>query len=243
MTSTTIQTTSIRRAVVLLSGGLDSTTVLAMALAQDFEVVALSFLYGQNHRHEIEQAKTIATQAGIEDHCIVNIDLSQFGQSALTTDIEVPKHDDVCEIGSDIPITYVPARNTIFLSYALALAEVRRATSIFIGVNALDYSGYPDCRPEFIAAFAKLANLATKFSTVDPGDSGDAKTTIHAPLIDMTKAEIIREGLRLNVNYNLTTSCYDPVDHQLACGRCDACLLRLQGFAENDLTDPIQYAG
>jgi 7-cyano-7-deazaguanine synthase len=229
-------------AVVLLSGGLDSTTVLAIALEQGFDVVALSFLYGQKHHHEIEQARAIATQAGIADHCIVNIDLAQFGQSALTTDIEVPKHDDVSDIGNDIPITYVPARNTIFLSYALALAEVRQSSNIFIGVNALDYSGYPDCRPEFIDAFGKLANLATKLSTIDSNDSSSIKTTIHAPLIDMTKAEIIQQGLRLNVDYKMTTSCYDPVDHQLACGRCEACLLRLQGFAVNALTDPIQYA-
>ena len=229
-------------AVVLLSGGLDSTTVLAIALEQGFDVVALSFLYGQKHHHEIEQARAIATQAGIADHCIVNIDLAQFGQSALTTDIEVPKHNDVSDIGNDIPITYVPARNTIFLSYALALAEVRQSSNIFIGVNALDYSGYPDCRPEFIAAFGKLANLATKISTSDSKGSDGLKTRIHAPLIDMTKAEIIQEGLRLNVNYGMTTSCYDPVDHQLACGRCEACLLRLQGFAVNNLTDPIQYA-
>tara|TARA_B110000438_G_scaffold293367_1_gene333118 strand:- start:5486 stop:6208 length:723 start_codon:yes stop_codon:yes gene_type:complete len=227
-------------AIVLLSGGLDSTTVLAIALEHGFEVVALSFLYGQNHSHEIEQAIVIAKQANVADHCIVNIDLSQFGQSALTADIDVPKHGDVSEIGSDIPVTYVPARNTIFLSYALALAEVRQADDIFIGVNALDYSGYPDCRPEFIDAFGKLANLATKISDGDTG-LGHRKTKIHAPLIDMTKAEIITAGRRLNVDYKMTTSCYDPVGH-LACGHCDACLLRLQGFAINNLTDPIEYA-
>ncbi|MDE0817353.1 MAG: 7-cyano-7-deazaguanine synthase QueC [Pirellulaceae bacterium] len=227
-------------AIVLLSGGLDSTTVLAIALEHGFEVVTLSFLYGQNHSHEIEQAIVIAKQANVADHCIVNIDLSQFGQSALTADIDVPKHGDVSEIGSDIPVTYVPARNTIFLSYALALAEVRQADDIFIGVNALDYSGYPDCRPEFIDAFGKLANLATKISDGDSG-LGDRKTKIHAPLIDMTKAEIITAGRRLNVDYKMTTSCYDPVGH-LACGHCDACLLRLQGFAINNLTDPIEYA-
>jgi 7-cyano-7-deazaguanine synthase len=227
-------------AIVLLSGGLDSTTVLAIALEDGFEVVALSFLYGQNHSHEIEQAIVIAKQANVADHCIVNIDLSQFGQSALTADIEVPKHEDVSEIGSDIPVTYVPARNTIFLSYALALAEVRQAHDIFIGVNALDYSGYPDCRPEFIDAFSILANLATKISDGDAG-SGDGKTKIRAPLIDMTKAEIIKAGRRLNVDYKMTTSCYDPVG-DLACGHCDACLLRLQGFAINNLTDPIDYA-
>ncbi|MBT5124350.1 MAG: 7-cyano-7-deazaguanine synthase QueC [Planctomycetaceae bacterium] len=242
MTLDTNLTPTSPTAVVLLSGGLDSTTVLAIALDQGFDIVALSFLYGQNHRHEIEHAQAIATQAGIKDHCIVNIDLSQFGQSALTTDLKVPKHDHVSEIGYDIPITYVPARNTIFLSYALALAEVRQATDIFIGVNALDYSGYPDCRPEFIAAFGELANLATKINTVSAADLSDVKTTIHAPLINMTKAEIIKEGLRLNVQYQMTTSCYDPVSNDLACGRCDACLLRLQGFAVNDLSDPIQYA-
>ncbi len=228
-------------AIVLLSGGLDSTTVLALALEQGFDVVALSFLYGQNHSHEIEQATVIAKQANVADHCIVNIDLSQFGQSALTTDIEVPKHVDVSEIGCDIPVTYVPARNTIFLSYALALAEVRQSYDIFIGVNALDYSGYPDCRPEFIDAFERLANLATKISDCDDGESGDNRTKIHAPLIDMTKAEIIEAGRQLNVDYKLTTSCYDPVG-RLACGHCDACLLRLQGFAINNLTDPIEYA-
>jgi 7-cyano-7-deazaguanine synthase len=227
-------------AIVLLSGGLDSTTVLAIALEHGFQVVALSFLYGQNHSHEIEQAIVIAKQANVADHCIVNIDLSQFGQSALTADIEVPKHEDVSEIGSDIPVTYVPARNTIFLSYALALAEVRQAHDIFIGVNALDYSGYPDCRPEFIDAFSTLANLATKISDGDAG-SGDGKTKIRAPLIEMTKAEIIKTGRRLNVDYKMTTSCYDPVGN-LACGHCDACLLRLQGFAINNLTDPIDYA-
>jgi len=227
-------------AIVLLSGGLDSTTVLAIALEDGFEVVALSFLYGQNHSHEIEQAIVIAKQANVADHCIVNIDLSQFGQSALTADIEVPKHEDVSEIGSDIPVTYVPARNTIFLSYALALAEVRQAHDIFIGVNALDYSGYPDCRPEFIDAFSILANLATKISDGDAG-SGDGKTKIRAPLIEMTKAEIIKAGRRLNVDYKMTTSCYDPVG-DLACGHCDACLLRLQAFAINNLTDPIDYA-
>jgi 7-cyano-7-deazaguanine synthase len=227
-------------AIVLLSGGLDSTTVLAIALEHGFQVVALSFLYGQNHSHEIEQAIVIAKQANVADHCIVNIDLSQFGQSALTADVEVPKHEDVSEIGSDIPVTYVPARNTIFLSYALALAEVRQAHDIFIGVNALDYSGYPDCRPEFIDAFSILANLATKISDGDAG-SGDGKTKIRAPLIEMTKAEIIKTGRRLNVDYKMTTSCYDPVG-DLACGHCDACLLRLQGFAINNLTDPIDYA-
>jgi 7-cyano-7-deazaguanine synthase len=241
MTSHTNRKSPSPLAVVLLSGGLDSTTVLAIALERGFDVVAMSFLYGQNHSHEIEQARAIAKQAGIDDHCIVLIDLSQFGQSALTADIDVPKHDHVSEIGSNIPITYVPARNTIFLSYALALAEVRQSTDIFIGVNALDYSGYPDCRPEFIDAFGKLANLATKIGTSQSGEAGYGKTTIHAPLINMTKAEIIQEGCRLNVNYKMTTSCYDPVDRQVACGHCEACLLRLQGFAENNLTDPIQY--
>lgn len=227
-------------AIVLLSGGLDSTTVLAIAQERGFNVVALSFQYGQNHSREIEQAVEIAKHGNVVEHCLVNIDLSQVGQSALTADIKVPKHDDVSEIGSDIPVTYVPARNTIFLAYALALAEVRQAHDIFIGVNALDYSGYPDCRPEYIDAFGTLANLATKISDGNAG-SADAKTTIHAPLIDMTKAEIIKVGRGLNVDYKMTTSCYDPVGH-LACGHCDACLLRLQGFAVNNLTDPIEYA-
>lgn len=239
MTSSITQQSTSPTAIVLLSGGLDSTTVLAIALGQGYDVVALSFLYGQNHCHEIEQAAVIATQANVAEHCIVNIDLSQFGQSALTADIEVPKHVDVSEIGCDIPVTYVPARNTIFLSYALALAEVRQAHDIFIGVNALDYSGYPDCRPEFIDAFERLANFATKIS--DSAESGENRTKIHAPLIDMTKAEIIKTGCQLNVDYKLTTSCYDPVE-RLACGHCDACLLRLQGFAINNLTDPIEYA-
>jgi len=239
-TSITQQSTS-PTAIVLLSGGLDSTTVLAIALDQGYTVVALSFLYGQNHSHEIEQATVIANQADVADHCIVNIDLSQFGQSALTTDIEVPKHLDVSEIGCDIPVTYVPARNTIFLSYALALAEVQQSHDIFIGVNALDYSGYPDCRPEFIDAFGKVANLATKISNCDDGKSRVNRTKIHAPLIDMTKAEIIKTGRQLNVDYKLTTSCYDPIG-RLACGHCDACLLRLQGFAINNLADPIEYA-
>ena len=242
MNTSNTQQVSSPTAIVLLSGGLDSTTVLAIALEHGFEVVALSFLYGQNHRHEIEQASAITKQANVADHCIVKIDLSQFGQSALTSDIEVPKHEDVSQIGSDIPVTYVPARNTIFLSYALALAEVRQAHDIFIGVNALDYSGYPDCRPEFIDTFGKLANLATKISDCDTGGTGAERTKIHAPLIDLTKAEIIKEGLRLNVDYKMTTSCYDPVDGKLACGHCDACLLRLQGFAKNYLIDPIQYA-
>ena len=242
MTSPPKTTAPSPAAVVLLSGGLDSTTVLAIALEQGYDVVALSFLYGQNHRQEIELATAITQQAGIADHCIVNIDLGQFGQSALTADFDVPKHDNVSQIGPGIPITYVPARNTIFLSYALALAEVRQATNIFIGVNSLDYSGYPDCRPEFIEAFGKLANLATKIGSGHSADSDDVNMTIHAPLIHMTKAEIIQEGLRLNVDYKMTPSCYDPVDGQLACGHCDACLLRLQGFAKNHLNDPIQYA-
>ena len=227
------------KAIVLLSGGLDSATVLAMATDQGYECHCLSFDYGQRHRTEIEFAAGLAAQFSATEHRTIKIDLRAFGGSALTDDgLEVP----VDGIEAGVPITYVPARNTIFLSYALALAEVRQATDIFVGVNALDYSGYPDCRPEFITAFSKLANLATKISTSNLTDSGDKTTNIHAPLIDMTKAEIIAQGIRLNVDYKMTTSCYDPVDGTMACGYCDACLLRLQGFAENNLTDPIQYA-
>ncbi|WP_372807405.1 7-cyano-7-deazaguanine synthase QueC [Pontiella sp.] len=224
-----------KKAVVLLSGGLDSATVMAMALAEGFEVYAVSFRYGQRHAVEldcaIEQAK-----AGAKQHKIVEIDLGSFGGSALTADIDVPKHDNVDELTDDIPVTYVPARNTVFLSYALAWAEVLEAFDIFIGVNALDYSGYPDCRPEFIAAYEKMANLATV-----AGVQG-RKLTIHAPLISLTKAEIIQRGLALGVDYAKTTSCYDPAPDGRACGRCDSCLLRLKGFSEIGQSDPRGYA-
>lgn len=224
-----------RPAVVLLSGGLDSTTVLAIARHSGFELNAISFRYGQRHQHEIAAAQKIAQQAGVRRHVVVDIDLRQFGGSALTSAIDVPKHQSVEEIGGDIPVTYVPARNTVFLSFALAWAETLGACDLFIGVNALDYSGYPDCRPEFIAAFERLANLATKAGVEGQG------IKIHAPLIHWTKAEIIRRGLELGVDYSLTTSCYDPSPDDIACGHCDACLLRLKGFAENGIADPARY--
>jgi 7-cyano-7-deazaguanine synthase len=223
-------------AVVLLSGGLDSATVLAIARQQGFEPYALSFRYGQRHEHEIAKAQTIAERAHVRRHVTIDIDLRTFGGSALTSDLQVPKKGSVEEIGGDIPITYVPARNTIFLSFALAFAETIDSGDIFLGVNALDYSGYPDCRPEYIAAFERMANLATR-----AGVAGSHPLTIHAPLIALTKAEIIRRGIELGVDYSLTTSCYDPDAAGLACGRCDSCLLRLKGFAENSLVDPIRY--
>jgi 7-cyano-7-deazaguanine synthase len=240
-------------AVVLLSGGLDSATCLAIARDEGFVCHALSFDYGQRHALELDAARGLARAAGVE-HVVATIDLGIFGGSALTADIAVPKHDAVDELDDDvIPITYVPARNTIFLSYALALAEVRGARDIFIGVNALDYSGYPDCRPEYIAAFGAMANLATR-SAVAPGDEPDGArpVRIRTPLISMTKAEIIRMGAGLGVDHGATTSCYDPVPAAhgdgpagagpVACGHCDACLLRRKGFAEAGLVDPIPYA-
>ncbi len=225
------------KAIVLLSGGLDSTTVLAVARAKGYSVHALSFDYGQRHKHEVEAARVIAERMKAARHAVAHIDLRIFGGSALTSDIPVPKDRSVDAVGTDIPVTYVPARNTIFLSYALAWAEVLECRDIFIGVNALDYSGYPDCRPEYIAAFERMANLATRL-----GVEG-RPITIHTPLIRMTKADIIRTGLSLGVEYALTTSCYDPADDGIACGRCDACLLRLKGFAEAGATDPIRYRG
>ena len=225
-----------RRAVVLLSGGLDSTTVIALAKRDGYEVYALSFRYGQRHAHELDAARRVAARYGVARHEIVEIDLRPFGGSALTADIPVPKGRDVAH-ESDIPITYVPARNTIFLSFALAYAEVTGASDIFIGVNALDYSGYPDCRPEYIAAFERLANLATR-----AGLEGTAPMHIRAPLIDLTKAQIIQLGLSLGVDYADTTSCYDPTPDGAACGECDACQLRLRGFAEAGTIDPAPYA-
>ena len=222
-------------AVVLLSGGLDSTTVLAIARSQGFEIHAMTFRYGQRHEIEIEAARRIARQHGVTSHVVVDIDLRSFGGSALTDDLEVPKNESVEEIGSEIPVTYVPARNTIFLSFALALAEVRNANDVFIGVNALDYSGYPDCRPEFITAFQEMANQATKAAVEG------YPYRIHTPLIDLTKAQIIARGKELGVDYGMTTSCYDPDRSGVSCGRCDACLLRLRGFEENELVDPIAY--
>jgi 7-cyano-7-deazaguanine synthase len=224
------------RAVVLLSGGVDSSTTLAIAKSEGFDVHALSFQYGQKHELELEAAKRIAAAFGVANHIIVTIDLRKFGGSALTSDVDVPKGRSEEEIGLGIPITYVPARNTIFLSFAMAWAEVLGAQDIFIGVNALDYSGYPDCRPEFIAAFERMANLATK-----QGVEGEAKFSIRAPLINLSKAEIIEKGTGLGVDYSLTLSCYDPSPAGEACGECDSCHLRRKGFAEAGLVDPIAY--
>ena len=223
-------------AVVLLSGGLDSATALAVAKRDGFDPCAMSFRYGQRHQWELQCAKRVAEHASVERHVWIDIDLQQFGGSALTADLEVPKNDSVEEIGEEIPVTYVPARNTIFLSFALGWAEVLQAGNIYIGVNALDYSGYPDCRPEFIAAFQQMANLATKVAV-----EGTQNVTIETPLIDLTKAQIIQLGLELGVDYSRTNSCYDPTTDGLSCGHCDACLLRLKGFAENGIDDPIQY--
>lgn len=221
-----------KKAVLLLSGGLDSATTLAMAKAQRFEVYALSFRYGQRHAVELKAAARVAEVMGAAEHKIADIDLRLFGGSALTDDIAVPKDRSAHDISHGIPITYVPARNTIFLSFALAWAEVLGAYDIFIGVNALDYSGYPDCRPEFIEAFERTANLATAY-----GVEAKQIIKIHTPIIAMTKAEIIAQGLKLGVNYSLTISCYDPIDGK-PCGQCDSCQLRNKGFAENGMVDP-----
>ena len=226
------------KAVVLLSGGLDSTTVAAMAREQGFKVYALSFDYGQNHKIELESAKRVAAKLGMQQHAIVKVDLRSFGGSALTSDQPVPKHRSAEDIGHGVPVTYVPARNTVFLSLALAWAETLGATDIFLGVNALDYSGYPDCRPEFIRAFETLANLATKMGTEE-----GKRITIHTPLIAMTKKQIVEAGLRLGVDYSMTISCYDPDERGEACGACDACLLRLKGFSEAGIADPAAYRG
>ncbi|MBT5469791.1 MAG: 7-cyano-7-deazaguanine synthase QueC [Nitrospina sp.] len=224
------------KAVVLLSGGLDSTTTLAIAQKQGFEVYALSFDYGQRHKIELDRAREIAKNFEVADHQIMTINLRQFGGSALTDSIEVPTHRDENEMNEEIPVTYVPARNTIFLSFCLAYAEVKKAQNIFLGVNAVDYSGYPDCRPEFIAAFETLANLATK-----AGVEGKEKLKIHTPLIQLTKAEIILKGLELGVDYSLTHSCYNPDEGGRSCGSCDSCVLRLKGFHEAGFEDPIGY--
>ena len=225
-----------RPAVLLLSGGLDSTTLLALALREGFEVHALTFRYGQRHEREVEAARQIAARYGAQEHVVADIDLRMFGGSALTSDIDVPK-DRAPEVLADgIPITYVPARNTVFLSFALAWAEVLGAQDIFIGVNALDYSGYPDCRPEFLEAFERLANLATRAAV-----EGQRPMRIRAPLVHLAKREIIELGNSLGVDYALTTSCYDPWPDGAACGRCDACQLRLKGFAEAGRTDPARY--
>ena len=223
------------RAVILLSGGLDSATTAAIARNDGFELHALSFDYGQRHRFELEASRRVAAALGIKHHVTLSIDLSQFGASALTADIDVPKGRSDDELQHGIPITYVPARNTVFLSMALGYAEVLGAADIFIGVNAVDYSGYPDCRPEFIAAFERLANLATK-----AGVEGALQFKIHTPLILLSKAEIIRRGLELGVDYGLTHSCYDPDPRGRACGRCDACVLRRRGFEEAGISDPAR---
>jgi 7-cyano-7-deazaguanine synthase len=223
-------------AVVLLSGGLDSTTTLAIAIAQSYEAYALSFDYGQRHQIEIDAARRIAGSLGAKEHRIAKIDMRVFGGSALTDDRDVPKKRSETEIAHGIPVTYVPARNTVFLAYALAWAEMIPAADIFIGVNAIDYSGYPDCRPEFIEAFEALANLGTK-----TGVEG-TRFRIHAPLIRFSKSEIIRKAVELNVDLSLTHSCYDPSPEGLACGECDSCLLRLKGFSEAGVEDPVRYA-
>lgn len=225
-----------KSAVALLSGGIDSTTTLAIAKSEGFDVHALTFRYGQRHEIEVGAAKRIAEAFAVQKHNVVAIDLRNFGGSALTSDIDVPKGRSGEEIGTGIPITYVPARNTVFLSFALAWAEVIGAQDIFIGVNALDYSGYPDCRPEFIAAFERLANLATK-----AGVEGSSRFAVHTPLIMMSKAQIIRTGINLGVDYSLTMSCYDPSPQGEACGECDSCQLRKRGFVEAGLNDPTLY--
>jgi 7-cyano-7-deazaguanine synthase len=225
-----------RKAVVLLSGGLDSTTVLAIAKSQGFEPYALSFRYGQRHVVELEAANRVAKAQGVAQHVVCDIDLRTFGGSALTSATDVPKHDSAEDLSSEeIPVTYVPARNTIFLSFALAFAEVVGASDVFIGVNALDYSGYPDCRPEYIEAYETMANLATR-----AGVEG-ARLKIHTPLISMTKADIVRAGTALGVDYSLTLSCYDPDAQGRSCGHCDSCLLRIRGFQEAGSSDPVAY--
>jgi 7-cyano-7-deazaguanine synthase len=224
------------RAVVLLSGGLDSTTVLAMAKTEGFDAYALSFQYGQRHAYELEAARRVAAALGATDHVTATIDLRMFGGSALTSDIDVPKNRPLDTMSAGIPITYVPARNTIFLSFALAWAEVLGAQDIFIGVNALDYSGYPDCRPEYIEAYERMANLAVKVAV-----EGTWRLKIHTPLIAMSKADIIRTGLELGVDYGLTSSCYDPDSDGRPCGACDSCQLRLKGFKEAGAADPLEY--
>lgn len=225
-----------KQCVVLLSGGLDSATTLAVARRDGFEVFAMTFNYGQRHAQEVQAASVVAAQFSVREHRVVTIDLRIFGGSALTSSLLVPKGRTHAEMATEIPVTYVPARNTVFLSYALAWAEVLGATDIFIGVNAVDYSGYPDCRPEYIGAFEAMANLATKAAV-----EGGRKLKIHAPLIQLTKAEIIRTGLLLGVDYAATSTCYEPAQNGDACGECDACILRLRGFEENGRQDPRPY--
>jgi 7-cyano-7-deazaguanine synthase len=223
-----------KKAVVLLSGGLDSTTVMAIARSNGYEIYGLSFSYGQRHALELEAARRVARALNAKKHLVMDLDLAKIGGSALTGDIEVPKGRNEGEMKGEIPVTYVPARNTIFLSHALAWAEVLGASDIFIGVNAIDYSGYPDCRPEYIEAFERMANLATK-----AGVEGKTKFKIRTPLINMTKADIIRKGIELGIDYSMTHSCYDPSPEGMPCGRCDSCLLRKKGFREAGITDPV----
>lgn len=225
-----------KKAVVLSSGGLDSTTVIAIAQSRGFQIYSISFSYGQRHAFELEAAKQIAERAGVEKHLVIDCNMNKIGGSALTDNIAVPKSDETDVMSDEIPVTYVPARNTIFLSFALAWAETLSASDIFIGVNALDYSGYPDCRPEYIEAYEKMANLATK-----AGVENTTKLNIHAPLIKMTKAEIIQTGHNLGVDYSLTHSCYDPSPEGLSCRKCDSCILRIKGFKEAGVPDPTRY--
>ena len=227
-----------KKEICFTTGRLDSTTFLAIARSQNYQCYTLSFFYGQRHHHELDAAKKVSLSLGALKHYVVNVDLAQIGGSALTDDIDVPKQRAMSEMSTGIPVTYVPARNTIFLSYALACAEVLEAPDIFIGVNALDYSGYPDCRPEYISAFEKMANLALK-TTVEKS----SVIRIQTPLLHMTKAEIIQAGMNLNVDYGMTHSCYDPNPSGHACGLCDSCLLRKKGFAEAHVTDPTIYTG
>ena len=225
-----------KKAVVLSSGGIDSTTAMAIAKHEGYKIYSLSFFYGQRHAFELEAAQKVANAIGITEHHVINIDLKKIGGSSLTDDIDVPKDRDEQKMTREIPVTYVPARNTIFLSFALAWAEVLKSSDIFIGVNAIDYSGYPDCRPEYVDAFERMANLATK-----AGVEGDIKIRIRTPLIRLTKAQIIQKGIELGVDYALTHSCYDPSPQGLACGRCDSCFLRRKGFKEAGVTDPTRY--
>jgi 7-cyano-7-deazaguanine synthase len=225
-----------KKAVVLSSGGIDSTTAMAIAKHEGYKIYSLSFFYGQRHAFELEAAQKVADAIGIAEHLVINIDLKKIGGSSLTDDIDVPKDRDEQEMTRGIPVTYVPARNTIFLSFALARAEVLKSSDIFIGVNAIDYSGYPDCRPEYIEAFERMANLATK-----AGVEGTTRIRIRTPLIRLTKAQIIQKGIELGIDYALTHSCYDPSPQGLACGRCDSCFLRRKGFKEAGVSDPTRY--
>ena len=227
-----------KKAIVLSSGGLDSTTVMAIARARGHDIYSLSFRYGQRHSVELEAAQKVAKSLGAKEHLVIDIDMAKIGGSALTDDIEVPKARSEQDMQKEIPVTYVPARNTVFLSYALAWAEVLEASDIFIGVNAIDYSGYPDCRPEYIESFERMANLATK-----AGVEGITRVKIHTPIIEMTKAQIIQKGVELGVDYGITHSCYDPSLEGKACGQCDSCILRKKGFRDAGVPDPTEYLG